>query len=49
VLQLPDVKQKLVEGGLQPVGGSPEDFARRLDDVQKTFGSVLAETGVKPE
>jgi tripartite-type tricarboxylate transporter receptor subunit TctC len=49
VLQLPDVQKTLTDGGLQTVGGTPEDFAKRIDDAQKTFGSVLTETGVKPE
>jgi tripartite-type tricarboxylate transporter receptor subunit TctC len=49
VLQLPDVQKILTDGGLQTVGGTPEDFARRIDDAQKIFGSVLTETGVKPE
>ena len=33
VLALPDVRKRLEEGGLEPVGGSPEDFASRLRAV----------------
>ena len=49
VLNMPDVKARLEKGGLQTVGGTPEEFAKRLENVQTTFGKVLAETGVKPK
>ena len=49
VLKMPDIKEKLAKGGLEPVGGTPEDFAVRLDKVRTTFGKVLAENGTKAE
>ncbi len=49
VLALPDVRSMLAEGGLEAVGGSPEEFAQRLKTVQATFGKVLTEAGVTPQ
>ena len=49
VLLLPDVRKKLEDGGLQAVGGTPEEFAQRLKTVQGTFGKVLTEAGVMPQ
>lgn len=49
ILNMPDVKARLEKGGLRTVGGTPEAFAKRLHNVQSTFGKVLAETGVKPK
>jgi tripartite-type tricarboxylate transporter receptor subunit TctC len=49
VLALPDVRKRLEEGGLEPVGGSPQDFAQRLDAVQASFGKVLKDAGVTPQ
>lgn len=48
-LALPDVRKKLEDGGLATVGGSPEDFAIRLEAVRTTFGKVLTEAGVTPQ
>jgi tripartite-type tricarboxylate transporter receptor subunit TctC len=46
VLARPDVRAELEKGGLATVGGTPEDFANRLQAVQETFRKVLASTGV---
>ena len=49
VLARPDVRAELEKGGLVTVGGSPEEFARRLQTVQETFRRVLTTTGVTPQ
>jgi tripartite-type tricarboxylate transporter receptor subunit TctC len=49
VLKMPEIKERLVSTGLTPVGGSPQDFAKRLDGVQAMFGKVLKEAGVTPK
>lgn len=49
ILQMPEVRAKLAEGGLESVGGTPEEFARRIEKVETTIGKVLIEAGVKPE
>jgi tripartite-type tricarboxylate transporter receptor subunit TctC len=46
VLALPHVRAELEKGGLVTVGGTPDDFAKRLQAVQETFRRVLAATGV---
>ena len=49
VLARTDVRAELDKGGLATVGGTPEDFARRLQAVQENFRNVLAATGVTPQ
>ncbi|MCC6889159.1 MAG: tripartite tricarboxylate transporter substrate binding protein [Hyphomicrobiales bacterium] len=49
VLKEPGVSKGLEKVGLRPVGGTPEDFARRLELVQRSYGTVLEAAGVKPE
>ena len=49
ILQMPDIREKLAKGGLQTVGGTPEDFKRRIEKVDTTIGKVLTEAGVKPQ
>lgn len=49
VLKMPDVSARLKAGGLAPVGGSTEDFARRLKIVEEVLGKVLKDSGVTPQ
>jgi tripartite-type tricarboxylate transporter receptor subunit TctC len=49
VLALPDVSARLKAGGLEPVGGSTEDFTRRLKVVEEVLGKVLKDSGVTPQ
>ncbi len=49
VLALPEVRAALEKGGLATVGGSPDEFARRLRTVQDKFRNVLAARGVTPQ
>lgn len=48
-LNLPDVRAKLQKGGLDTIGGTPDEFALRLRTVQQTFKRVLDAAGVKPQ
>lgn len=48
-LNLPDVRAELEKGGLETVGGPPDEFAGRLRTVQQTFKSVLDAAGVNPQ
>lgn len=48
VLELPEISRRLKADGLTPVGGTPEDFGRRLKVVKAVFGKVLKEAGVTP-
>lgn len=49
VLRLPDISARLRTDGLEPIGGSPQDFADRLQAVKAQFGKVLREAGVAPQ
>lgn len=47
ILQLPDVKERLASGGLEPAGGSPEDFAKVLKRDVERWAAVVKQAGVK--
>ena len=49
VLQLPDVKQKFVEQGADPVGSSPEVLERVVKTELKSWAIVIREARIKPE
>ena len=49
VLQMPDVIARLKAGGLEPVGGTSEDFARQLKIAEEVQGKVLKDSGVTPQ
>ena len=47
VLQLPEVRDKIVNGGAIPIGGSSEDFAAFLRADYAKWGRIVRESGVK--
>ena len=47
VLQLPDVRDKILNGGAVPVGGSSEDFAAFLRTDYAKWGRIVRDSGVK--
>lgn len=47
VLQLPDVKEKLVNLGADPVGGGAEDFGRYIRADTAKWAKVMKEAGIK--
>jgi tripartite-type tricarboxylate transporter receptor subunit TctC len=49
VLQLPEVRQRLENSGLQITGGSPEDFAAILRRDFDKYSAALRAAGVRPE
>lgn len=44
-----DFKQKLIQLGSQPVGGSPEFFARHMRDESERWGALIRSAGIKAE
>ena len=48
-LKLPDVTERLVKAGLQPVGNTPEQFTRVIRDEIEQFGKLAKELGVEPQ
>jgi tripartite-type tricarboxylate transporter receptor subunit TctC len=46
-LSSPDVRRRLQGSGLEPVGGSPEDFARLIRSESEKWAPVIRRTGAK--
>ena len=49
VVHLPEVKQKLVEQGADPVGSSPEELDRVVRTELKSWAAVIRDAGIKLE
>jgi len=47
ILQLPDVKERLVNLGTDPVGGSAEDFGRYIRADTAKWARVMKEAGIQ--
>lgn len=45
----PDLRQKLVEQGAEPVGNSPEDFSKLLREEVAKWGEIVKVSGAKAE
>jgi tripartite-type tricarboxylate transporter receptor subunit TctC len=48
-LKLTDVTERLDKAGLQPVGNTPEEFAKVIRDEIEQFGKLAKELGVEPQ
>jgi tripartite-type tricarboxylate transporter receptor subunit TctC len=48
-LAAPDLKEKLIAAGIQPVGNTPEQFASFIKSETVRFAKVIKEAGIKPE
>lgn len=48
-LQNPDVRQRLLNDGAEPVGNSPEEFANYLRGETTKWAKVVQAAGIKPE
>lgn len=46
VLAMPDMRQRLIERGFEPVGGEPERFARHIQAELAKWGPVVRKTGI---
>ena len=49
ILQTPDMKDRLAADGTEPVGGTPEDFARYIREELVKWAKVAKAAGIKPE
>jgi tripartite-type tricarboxylate transporter receptor subunit TctC len=50
VLQLPEIRQRLMEqGGMEPIGGTPADFATVIAKDLVTYGRIVKEAGIKEQ
>lgn len=49
ILQQPDVKERFAGDGADPVGNTPEEFARYIQSELVKWAKVAREAGIKPE
>lgn len=49
VVRLPDIAEKLLSDGAEPVGGTPAEFGRHLADEIARFRKLTSEIGLKPD
>ena len=49
ILQSPDMRERLVADGTDPVGSSPDEFARYIRDETVKWAKVARAAGIKPE
>jgi tripartite-type tricarboxylate transporter receptor subunit TctC len=49
ILDTPEVKQKLLAGGAEVAGGSPEQFGELLKNETAAWTAVIERSGIKPE
>jgi tripartite-type tricarboxylate transporter receptor subunit TctC len=48
-LKMADVRDRIAQAGSEPVGGSPEAFAKFLADDIAKWSRVIREAGIKPQ
>ena len=49
IIALPEMKERLVTLGYDPVGSTPEEFARRIATELETWGKVIRAANIKPQ
>ena len=49
IVRAPDMTKKLIEFGLDPAGGSPEEFAATWKQGMDAFGDIVRNAKIKPE
>jgi tripartite-type tricarboxylate transporter receptor subunit TctC len=48
-VQSPDVKQKLLQQGVESIGTTPEQFAKFMQNEIARYGKIIKESGAKPD
>lgn len=48
ILQDPEVRRRLAGMAIEPVGSTPQEFARRLDDDVERYARIVREAGLRP-
>ena len=48
-LSMPEVKQKILASGAEPVGNSPEEFATTIKSDMARLGKVIKDAGIRAE
>jgi len=49
VMQQPDVRERLLAQGAEPLSGPPDDLKKLLAREREVWGKVIREAGVKPD
>ena len=49
VMQMPDVKERLLGAGLEPLGGSPEEFAQFIKSEITKWSKVAKDVGARAD
>ncbi len=49
ILALPDVRQKLLDAGIEPAAGSPEQFTQFIEKEMAKWAKVAKDAGIQPE
>ncbi|KQP03562.1 tripartite tricarboxylate transporter substrate binding protein [Pseudorhodoferax sp. Leaf265] len=49
ILALPDVRERMLAAGVEPVGGTPEQFANFIASEMVKWGKVAKAAGIEPE
>jgi tripartite-type tricarboxylate transporter receptor subunit TctC len=49
ILEQPDVREKLLAQGLEPIGGTPEQFGAYIKAEIAKWANVVKASGAKPE
>jgi tripartite-type tricarboxylate transporter receptor subunit TctC len=49
IVAMPDVQQKMIEGGSEPQSSTPDEFMARIRADVAKFGKVVKEAGIKVE
>jgi tripartite-type tricarboxylate transporter receptor subunit TctC len=48
-LASPDVRQKIIGQGNEPLGGTPEEFGALIRSESQKWGDIIRKSGIKPE
>jgi tripartite-type tricarboxylate transporter receptor subunit TctC len=49
ILAMPDVRERFVSQGVEPVGSTPEQFAEHIRSQMAKWAKVVQDAGVKAE
>ena len=49
IIEAPDLKQKLLNAGVETVGNSPQEFAAFIKADMTRLGKVIREAGIRAE
>ena len=49
ILNLPEIKQRFFNSGVETVGSTPEEFAAKIKSEMARLGKMIREIGIKPD